>query len=114
MFSLEKFERGAIVFLTCTLLLSVAFGYFRSLRPPLPVTIRRGAFYMDDIRRKVDINKASAEELTTLNGVGESMAERIVAYRQENGLFGSAEEIKNVKGIGDKFFDNIKDSITVE
>lgn len=63
---------------------------------------------------KVNINTATAGELDErLEGVGPVIAGRIVAYREENGPFGSTEEIKNVKGIGDSIFENLKDDITV-
>lgn len=65
------------------------------------------------LQGKVNINTASASELTSLDGVGESTAAKIIAYRQTNGSFSSIEEIKNVSGIGDKKFEAIKDSITV-
>lgn len=61
----------------------------------------------------VSINKASKEELMTLSGIGESKANNIINYRNENGGFKSIEEIKNVKGIGDSIFEKIKDSITL-
>ena len=63
-------------------------------------------------QEKININQASPEELTQLKGIGEAIAGRIIAYRQQNGPFKSIEEIKNVKGIGDKKFEQIKDSIT--
>lgn len=62
---------------------------------------------------KVNINTASASELITLDGVGESTAAKIIAYRQANGSFASIEDIKKVSGIGDKKYEAIKDRITV-
>ncbi len=62
---------------------------------------------------KVDINKASREELMTLAGIGESKAESIIAYRQEHGSFKTIEEIKNINGIKDSVFNKISDMITV-
>jgi competence protein ComEA len=62
---------------------------------------------------KVNINTASASELVSLDGVGESTAAKIIAYRQSNGSFASIEDIKKVSGIGDKKFEAIKDRITV-
>ena len=64
--------------------------------------------------RIININTADKDELTSLDGIGETIAERIIEYRDANGSFGSTEDIKNVKGIGDKTFENIKDFITVE
>jgi competence protein ComEA len=60
----------------------------------------------------VNINTASKEELMSITGIGESKANSIIEYRKEN-KFNSIEDIKNVSGIGDKFFEQIKDYITV-
>lgn len=62
----------------------------------------------------ININKATKEELQTLNGIGESMANKIIKYREENGKFENIEDIKNVPGIGDAKFNNIKDYISVK
>lgn len=62
---------------------------------------------------KVSINTATKEQLMNLNGIGESKANDIIAYRNQNGLFKSIEDIKKVSGIGDKLFDKIKDHITI-
>lgn len=61
----------------------------------------------------IDINRADAEQLTTLPGIGEVLAGRIVAYREENGSFLSTQELQNVEGIGEKRLDAILDLITV-
>ena len=61
----------------------------------------------------VNINTASKEELMTLKGIGEATAEAIIEYRQEN-KFTKIEDIKNVKGIGDKKFESIKEDIEVK
>jgi len=63
---------------------------------------------------KVNINTASQTELETLNGVGPSTALKIINYREENGEFNKIEDIKNVPGIGDVKFENLKDSICVK
>lgn len=62
----------------------------------------------------ININKASEEELQSLNGIGESLAQSIVKYREENGNFKDIEELKNVPGIGDSKFENIKENIKVK
>ena len=62
---------------------------------------------------KVNINTASKEELLTVTGIGESKANAIIKYRQDNGEFKTIEDIKNVTGIGDSLFEKIKEYITV-
>ena len=62
----------------------------------------------------VDLNTATAEELDTLPGIGESLARRIIAYREANGPFGSIEEIMEVSGIGEAKFAELEDRVTVD
>lgn len=62
----------------------------------------------------VNINKADEKELQSLNGIGESLATSIVQYRKENGKFETIEDLKNVPGIGDSKFENIKEYIKVK
>jgi competence protein ComEA len=62
---------------------------------------------------KVNINTASAEQLTTLPGVGPKLAARIVEYRQKSGTFRSTQELMNVKGVGEKNFARIEAWLTV-
>lgn len=61
----------------------------------------------------VNINTATQTELETLPGIGPSLALKIINYREENGKFSSIEDIKNVSGIGDSRFEDIKKYITV-
>lgn len=62
---------------------------------------------------KININSASATELDLLSGIGPAYAGRIIDYRNTNGGFKSIDEIKNIKGIGEKTFDKFKDQISV-
>ncbi len=62
---------------------------------------------------KININKATVEELDKLPGVGQATASKIINYRDENGDFKSIEELKNVNGIGNKKYEQIKDEITL-
>ena len=64
------------------------------------------------INKKVNINTATKEELTTLTGIGDSKANSIIEYRKTN-PFKSIDDLKNVNGIGDSLYESIKDSITV-
>lgn len=61
----------------------------------------------------ININTASAEQLVSLNGVGEATADKIIAEREANGPFASKEDIMRVAGIGDKKYEAIKDKICV-
>ncbi|MFA5828552.1 MAG: helix-hairpin-helix domain-containing protein [Candidatus Shapirobacteria bacterium] len=65
------------------------------------------------IRTGININKATAEELDVLPGIGPAIAKRIIEYREKNGGFLNTEEIKLVSGIGEKLFEKIKDKITI-
>lgn len=60
----------------------------------------------------LNINSATLEELTTLPGIGETLAQRILDYRQNHGAFSSPEELLNVEGIGALKLEAILDLIT--
>ncbi len=62
---------------------------------------------------KVNINQASADQLTTLPGIGPAMAKRIIEHRTKNGPFKKTEDLMSVKGIGQKKFSVLKDRITI-
>lgn len=66
------------------------------------------------VNNKVNINSDNIFELTSLKGIGKAKAEAIIEYRKENGDFISIDELKEVPGIGDSLFEQIKNSITVE
>lgn len=61
----------------------------------------------------ININTADEKELQKIKGIGPSLAGRIIDYRQSNGNFKSIDEIKKVRGIGEKTFEKMKDQITV-
>lgn len=67
-----------------------------------------------EIDGKININAASAEDFDKLDGIGETLSERIVKFREENGPFVTVESIMLVEGIGEKLFEDIKDEICVE
>ncbi len=66
------------------------------------------------ITKSININTASKEELIELPGVGESISEKILAYRESRKGFKKIDEIMAVKGIGKKKFEKIKEYIKVE
>lgn len=61
----------------------------------------------------IDLNTASKEQLMTLRGIGESKAEDIVNYREQQGGFRTLEELMQIPGIKEGVFEKIKDQITV-
>src|SRR5215475_1223169 len=61
----------------------------------------------------INLNSASAAELDTLPGIGPELAQRIIDYRTQHGAFHSIDELRNVSGIGDAKFAEIKDLVTV-
>ncbi len=61
----------------------------------------------------ININKAGKEELDSLRGVGPSLAERIVKYRDEHGPFKQVDDLVNVNGIGGAKLQKIKGQVTV-
>ena len=62
---------------------------------------------------KININTATVEDLSKLNGIGESKAKNIIDYRNKNGKFNKIEDIMNVTGIGEAAYNKIKENITV-
>ncbi len=77
-----------------------------------------GALWAEEAKtedvKKVNINTATVKELVQLNQIGQKYAEKIVAYREQNGPFKKPEDIMQVKGIGEKAWEKNKDSITTE
>ena len=67
----------------------------------------------EKITGRLNINTATAKELTRLSGIGEKKAAEIVTYREENGGFSDIAELMRVSGIGEKTFAEIQDEITV-
>jgi len=66
------------------------------------------------LQKKININTASKEDLILLPGIGPTYADRIIEYRNKKHAFRDITEIMEVKGIGEKTFNQLKDKITVE
>jgi len=63
---------------------------------------------------KVNINTADAKELTKLPGIGQTIAIRIIEYREKQDGFKKIEELQNISGIGKKKFERIKEMVILE
>lgn len=67
-----------------------------------------GEVVEQDGRVLININKADAETLTRIDGIGQTLSERIIAYREEYGDFASIDELLKVDGIGTKTLQNMR------
>ena len=79
----------------------------------LPATARGASTQAPVSNEKVNLNTAGVDELVTLPGIGKAYAERILEYREKNGPFKKVEDILNVRGIGEKTYERIKDRLTL-
>jgi competence protein ComEA len=59
----------------------------------------------------LDINTATKDDFVKIKGIGEKKAERIINYRKEHGKFNNIDELKKVKGIGNKIIEIIKSQV---
>lgn len=71
------------------------------------------AYYSKQSVFPININTATAEELTKVSGIGEKRAASIVAYRESIGGYSSVEQIKDIRGIGDATYAKIAPYLTV-
>ncbi|MGN1299380.1 MAG: helix-hairpin-helix domain-containing protein [Candidatus Scatovivens sp.] len=78
------------------------------------ITEDSGIEIEEEKEEKININKATQTELETLPGIGPSLALKIIRYREENGKFNNIEELKNVKGVGENKYEEIKELIKVK
>ena len=62
---------------------------------------------------KISLNTATAEQLTSLPGIGPATAKLIIEHREKAGKFNRIEELMNVRGIGEKKFESLKDRLTL-
>ncbi len=72
-----------------------------------------GTQISEDETDKININIADATELDKLPNIGPARAADIIDYREAHGGFDSIEELKNIKGIGDKTFEELQDLVTI-
>jgi competence protein ComEA len=77
------------------------------------IVVLSGPSFAGDVK-KININKASIEELIQLKRIGPKHAKRIIDYREKNGPFKNPQDIMKVKGIGEKTYELNKDQITVQ
>jgi len=100
MFHFTKEERRIIFALTAILIAGSSLRYVFKKYPHLKDIVN--LIESDRIYKKIDVNKATLEELKSVPYIGEYTARNIIAQREKNGIFYSLEELKRVKGIHDK------------
>ena len=99
---MSKKEIIILLLIITVLIIINIIGYIKreNLKSNYAVLIEEGTI-------QVSINEAGADELEELPGVGPVLARRIVEYRHSNGQFEKLDDLKQVKGIGDKLFQSI-------
>lgn len=68
----------------------------------------------DSISGKINLNTATAEELMTIKGIGETLSQRIIDYRDTHGKFNTVEELTKVNGIGEKRLAAMREFVYVD
>lgn len=103
---LSRSDKHVLFVLVALVLLAVSMKVIWA--PPQPVSAP--SFEPE----RININTASKQELMGLPGIGAVLAQRIIEHREAHGPFKAIEEIMNVKGIGPKTFERIKNKITAD
>jgi competence ComEA-like helix-hairpin-helix protein len=68
----------------------------------------------EEIKRKLNINTATKQQLIDLPGIGDVMAERIIKFRMENGMFTSPKDLRAIKGMSKKKLEQLEPLITTQ
>jgi len=122
-----KLKRSEIltILITVAFLILVAAHQIVTSRPTAAVTVFTqkqmpqttevsGSLPAADAAALINLNTATVDELQALSGIGPTLAQRIVDYREANGPFEQAEEITSVKGIAEKVYSDNLQRMTVE
>ena len=80
--------------------------------PVLPTEGGHDAIPTEGPQARININTATADEFEALPGIGEVIAARIIAYREENGPFRAVDDLIHIEGISDRTIDEIRDLVT--
>ena len=111
MIPLTTQERKVLLFLCCLFALGLALSVFKKTSGCNFCLLE---LYSNQKHSVIDLNKATREELIALPGIGEKIADDIIAYRVLHGSFKDLEELKNIGGIKDAKFNRIKYYLTVK
>jgi competence protein ComEA len=109
----KKLSDGEMVYIPSIEEVAAKGGFFNYISGFIQDTFS-GGDSNDSQSKIVNINIASAGELESLPGIGETIAQDIILYREKYGMFKTKEELKNVKGIGDIKFEKVKELISIQ
>lgn len=109
MFKLTREERQVVLFLIVTAFVGITVNLLIKLNTPIKIL----SSYQQDFG-KVDLNSADKDLLTSVSGIGEKLASRILKRRNENGPFEELEELKEIQGITNYKYEKIKCSLFIK
>jgi len=117
---MQRIEKIIALVLVYSAILVISFSYYsKAFSKPDPLK-EEDALHLNLVKEQIEkrfiinINTADHYTLTSLTGIGPTLAERIIDYRRENGYFNDPSEITNIKGIGPKKYEAIKDNIRID
>ena len=111
-----RWGEGWLIAAALVFVLVLSFAVYLNRIPAKEVISPVHAVEFEHLRRveMVNLNTANVEKLSRLPGLGEVLAERIIAYREMNGTFATVEELLRVEGFGEGKLDAIRNEIYVE
>lgn len=105
----KKVLSGVSMLLTGVLFM----GVLSMLEPHKVFAAPKADVQVENEAKVVNLNKATAEELQTLRGIGPALAERVIEFRNQNGPFKKLEDLMNVRGIGEAKFEKLRSQISI-
>jgi len=115
---LTEQERVTLAVLGAAALVGLGILGWQQRRPPITVEIGSVPTAQWDAQlqasKTVDLNRATVEDLERLPDIGPAMAQKIVEYRRQHGRFRRVEDLLQVKGIGPKTLEGLRDDVTVQ
>jgi len=119
---MTKQEKAVIYFLTAMLILGLGVKFYKAKTNRVNLRVESAVLSAEKVdikkivkeKKTVKINTATAGDFSRLPGIGPGLAKRLVEYRNQNGNFAVIDDIKKVKGIGDKRYEEIKDYLVIE
>lgn len=97
MWFLTSQERGVLVFLSAVLIVGITISAARKVCLPLDAALR-----IDRNAARMDINRADCDDLAAVKAVPEKVARAIIAFRERRGRLHDLDELKEIKGVGEK------------